>query len=778
MSLHNLLQNIFTNPIINTLFAVLGLIITAAVCRVAVRTHGYFIRETQKNRHILNKNLRDGPFDRQAIKQSTKNYIYPKFYNRDPTQEKDITSPLTVAYGNLFQEVNRFLDQDSGCRHLLILADSGVGKTSFIINYYAYNLRKRKKAHKISLIPLGRKDADSLIAGIPNKKERVVFLDALDEDPKAVSNHCRRIYDLMVACKVFQRVIITCRIRFFSKDDGIPVKTKGIGIAFSAAGKTDIYEFKQLYLAPFDDQDVARYIKQHYHFWSYTHRKKAYELVRKIPQLAARPMLLAHITDIIKAGTVDIETSYQLYQVMVEAWLDRESDRVDKESLRTFCELLAVNLFVNRKSRGEEQATKAELSQLAHQCKVSLKGWEFSDESLLYRNAAGYYKFAHRSIMEFLFVKHWLKGHKPIRQVELTDQMGRFLTETNLREIDLGGVNLSKTDLSGADLRGAELSEAYLSGTNLSGANLSGADLSGADLSKTDLSRGNLCRVNLTGVNLRRADVSRSDLHGANLNGTDLRWTNLSGVDLSGTNLCGANLQKTKIDDTTKIDTKWRLVWKIINHKTKDRNFFKADLSGANLKGINLRGADLYGADLRGADLIRTNLIGANLERADLRETDLSKTNLSGVNHSWMDLSGTNFRRANLCKVNLKGLDLRKIDFSEADLSGADLTQADLRKADLSRVNLSNASLCRADLRGADLLGVNLSKTNLCEADFRGVDFSGVNLNNANLCRADLRRADLRGTDLSETNLNDIKLDNTTKGFKPFNLPAPEAIKQ
>jgi uncharacterized protein YjbI with pentapeptide repeats len=480
-------------------------------------------------------------------------------------------------------------------------------------------------------------------------------------------------------------------------------------------------------------------------FWAHTHRKKASELVDKIPPLAARPKLLAHITDIIK-GSGNIETSCQLYEVMIEAWLDRESDRVDKKALRTFCELLAVDLFVNGKRRGQERATKAKLLQLARQCKVSLEGLELRKESLLHRDTNGYYKFAHRSIMEFLFVKRWLKGDNPVRQVVLTDQMGKFLAEMNLCEIDLVGANLSKTDLSGADFRGVNLSDAYLSESNLLGANLLGADLSGADLSRTILSGGNLRRVDLTGVYLRRADVSKADLWGANLSGADLRWADLSGADLRETNLCGANLQKTKIDNATQIYAKWRLVWEIINHKIEDRNFFRADLSGANLKGVNLSGANLYRADLRGTNLCGTNLIGANLKRADLRRTDLRKTSVSGANYSWMDLSGTNFRKANLCGVDLRGLDLRGMDFSYANLSRANLIQADLRKADLSGVNLSKANLCRADLRGANLSGTDLCETNL----------SGANLH--------------------ETNLDEAKHDYATKMPKNFSLRVPEVV--
>jgi uncharacterized protein YjbI with pentapeptide repeats len=725
MSLQNL-QNIFTNPIINTLFAICGLIIAAKAYRVAILTYWYPFLEKQKDRHLLNKNLGQRLFDKITIKRLTEYYIRPKFSIHDSTPKKEIHHAPSVAAKDLFEEVNRFLDKECGCRHLLILADSGTGKTSFTLNYYAYNLRKRKEAHKISLIPLGRKDADSLITKIPDKEECILFLDALEEDTNAIDDHCQRIRDLMEICKAFRRVIITCRTQFFSRDEEISVNTGVIRIDPVPPGKK-IYKFRKLYLSPFDDKDVVHYIKQRYHFWDHAHRKKAFELVNKIPLLTMRPMLLAHMSDIIKRG-VEIKTSYQLYEVMVETWLDRESGRVDKKMLRTFLEQLSVDLFMNRKTRGEEQVTKEELLQLVRQWRVPLEGWKLRGRSLLNRDTAGNYKFAHRSIMEFLFVKRWLRGDKQARQAVLTDQMGKFLVETDLYGADLGGVNLSGV---------------------------------------------NLCKVNLSGVNL----------HGANLSEANLDGTNLIGANLSGANLLRANLQKTKIDNTTQIDAKWQLVWKIINHKTKGRNFSKADLSGANLSGVNLRGANLCKAHLCGADLHGTNLIGANLCGADLCGVNLVRTSLSGVNHSWMDLGGTNLRRANLYRVSLRGMDLRGMDLSGSNLRRADLSEADLRRADLCGVNLCRANVRRADLRGVDLRGANLCRADLREADLRGVnlsrmDLSGADLSGADLCGVNLIGANLIGANILETNLCGVKHDYTTKWFKSFDLPTHKAAKQ
>jgi uncharacterized protein YjbI with pentapeptide repeats len=571
------------------IFTIIGVLATIYGVYVAIKTYWYPILEKRENRRLLEKELGEGPFDTETINRSIQYYIRPRFSNLDPAREKEMRHALTLAIGDLFKQVDLFLDQDSGYHHLLILADSGTGKTSFILNYYAYNLRKRNAKHKISLVPLGLKDADGWIAKIPDKKERVIFLDALDEDTKAIQDHRQRISDLMMACEGFKRVVITCRTQFFSRDEEIPVKTGVVRISPRKAGEKGRYEFRKLYLAPFDDNDVTHYIKQRYPFWNYPRRKKAFEIVEKIPLLTVRPMLLAHIPDLIEHG-VGIKTSYQLYEVMVEAWLDRESGWVDKEALRAFSEQLAVDLFVNRKTRGEEQVTKEELSQLAQQWGVTLEGWKLSGRSLLNRDATGNYKFAHRSIMEFLFVKPWLDNDEKARQVALTDQMSKFLAETDLAgadlsETNLSGINLSGINLSGMNLSGADLVRANLSGANLSGANLSGANLSGANLSGANLSGADLSGADLTYANLRKADFSRADFRRANLTSAHLGEAHLKEAHLKEARLLRAYLS--------------------------DGNLIKADLRWADL-----RWADFARADLRRADLSDANLTGTNLSEA------------------------------------------------------------------------------------------------------------------------------------------------------------------
>ena len=185
---------------------------------------------------------------------------------------------------------------------------------------------------------------------------------------------------------------------------------------------------------------------------------------------------------------------------------------------------------------------------------------------------------------------------------------------------------------------------------------------------RRDLRNANLSGANLSGVYLSGANLSGANLSGANFSGANLSGANLSGANLSGAYLSGVYLRNTRINSSTKLDNKWRLVWEIINQRIEKRNLSGADLSGADLRYAYFSRADLSGAYLSRAYLSRAYLIGADLSGADLSRADLSRAYLSGTNLSHADLSG-------------------------ADLSGADLSHANLNGADLSGADLSNSSV-------------------------------------------------------------------------------------
>ena len=220
----------------------------------------------------------------------------------------------------------------------------------------------------------------------------------------------------------------------------------------------------------------------------------------------------------------------------------------------------------------------------------------------------------------------------PVEEVKLLlEESEKKETEKKYRLIEeIRTQGAENRDLRGANLRGANLRGAILSGAILSGAILSGAYLSNAILRDAYFSD----------AILRDAYFSGADLSGADLRGADLR-----GADLRGADLRGAYLKYSRVNDYTKFDDKWRLVWQIVNQGAQSEDLSSAYLSGANLRGAILIAANLVGANLIGANLRYAYLSGANLSGADLSGADLSGAYLINTNLINTDLTSTNVER-------------------------------------------------------------------------------------------------------------------------------------
>lgn len=520
-------------------------------------------RRTQR---LLEKRVGSQLYPASVLEQSTRYYVEPDCSIVDPAREEEIRN-IRAPKENAFDALDDFFDKDSVYRHMIILADSGMGKTSLLLNYFVRNY-KRRNPKKIKLLPLGIPNLEKLIKEIEDPEHTTIFLDAFDEDTKAIADHKDRLHELMNICRSFDRVVITCRTQFFLDDEEIPKETGVLSIGPRSGGEGAVCTFQKLYLMPLTDEQVRQYLRKRYSVWRINKRKEAQKIVEKIPLLSVRPMLLSHIPELLDQET-KIEYSYELYEVMVQAWLQREKGWVEPDTLRAFSERLAYDLFINRKERGAERLPREELNSLIIEWGVPLDSQQASGHSLLNRDADGNLKFAHRSIMEYLFLCCDIsKLEQDWGNVEITDQMIAFTNEmiqnhefsmlknlrgADLSNADLRGANWTNADLRGADLSNADLSRAiYNSGTNWpdgfdyrnSGAIGPNANLLGADLSGTDLRGGDL-----RGANLRGTVLSDANLRGADLSDANLRYADLRGADLSDTDLSDADLRYTDLRD-------------------------------------------------------------------------------------------------------------------------------------------------------------------------------------------------------------------------------------
>ena len=151
----------------------------------------------------------------------------------------------------------------------------------------------------------------------------------------------------------------------------------------------------------------------------------------KIEDLPARPMLLAQVELILSLGE-ECQYSFQIYEQMIQSWLNRERGIAEPVALREFCECLAVDIFQNRERRAAERITESELAELAVKFKMQLPRIEhIRTRSLLNRDSQGNLKFAHRSIMEYLFIARFRRFPASTPRIEWTDQMKRFFWETS-----------------------------------------------------------------------------------------------------------------------------------------------------------------------------------------------------------------------------------------------------------------------------------------------------------------------------------------------------------
>ena len=488
----------------------------------------------------------------EDIQQATRYYVRPYCSNVDSAQEAEERAAAPVRE-YLFQAVERFLEPEIPYRYLLVLADSGMGKTSFVVNYYDFNLNLPPgRKQRLAIVPLGSRKADDYIRELlKDEPDKVtIFLDAFDEDAKAVQNHRARLHTLMQLCEPFRRVLVTCRSQFFPSDEEIPRET-GIANFAPRTGEAPIYQFRKFYLSPLDDKQVAKYLRRRYPR-NAEKRQRAQAMVEKIPNLAMRPMLLTHIPDLLERN-VEVDRAVQLYEHMVTMWIERERKQVpNSEVLHEFSEKLAVDLFVNREQRGAEQAHLSALVTLAREWNIPLEHWQLSGRSLLNRDADGNYKFAHRSIMEYLVATQCLKGNEVCKNVGLTDQIRAFLRELILiGGKPLHGANLSQVDLQNTNLQNTNLQNTNLQGADLQGVDLQGVDLQGADLQGANLAGIDLAVVNLQGAHLARARLAGVNLAGVNLTGFDLQNTNLQNTNLEKADLQGANLEKADLQEPT-----------------------------------------------------------------------------------------------------------------------------------------------------------------------------------------------------------------------------------
>ena len=448
-------------------------------------------------------------------------YVEPDCQDRNPADrpEEDrflSKTPVMKTIDDFFVSERIFTH---GGNQMFVLSDAGMGKTALLTMLKLMHLTAFWPRQKDCVLKkLGEKTIDEL-AEIPNKRETILLLDSLDEDPMAFGRAKERLLDILHASQDFFRVVITCRTQFFPDMDKDPLDRLGM---YSIGG----YTCPVKYLSFFSDDKVTAYLDKRFPkkfglLPDTENLRKAGQVIEKMGSLRCRPMLLAYIEDLMASPLLHHEDSeYQIYDALVKSWLNREQLKdktISVNDLQDASIILATWLQV-RKRRSINEAELDEL--IARIAKVrTIQRIEIKGRSLLNRNSEGNYRFSHSSVQEFLVAKLLLENpvYKPKERIPITDFIFRMIASAkkplNYPELlDCRGLNLSGLRFCGIDLSGADLSEADLSECVFESARFEGTDFSNASLKGVCFEAGSLRKATFQGADLADTKIVNSEL--------------------------------------------------------------------------------------------------------------------------------------------------------------------------------------------------------------------------------------------------------------------------
>ncbi|MEZ4776763.1 MAG: SUMF1/EgtB/PvdO family nonheme iron enzyme [Bacteroidia bacterium] len=377
----------------------------------------------------------------REVQEATRYFIPTKGQKESPSDfdEPGKLVPKQELISMFIDEVFDHKGDDQ--KYYVVLGGSGMGKTTFMLNLILkYRLRWRpfQFKQKISLFPLSDPRTLNLVGEIEDKPNTILLLDALDEDPEATADLENRLEQLTQVSQDFRTVIITCRTQFFSSEETepgeTPIKKYGTKGGFQA--------FQKIYVSPFSTSDINAYLRKRFPIYQFLKRKQGKKIVESTPKIMVRPMILANINDLIKNNRT-YNYTHEVYAGIIQSWLDREAGKFSQEDRREkfkkdlvlFSEKLALDMYARLRSGKGMYLSEADFSALAENYNIQLSELEMKSRSLLNRNAAGQWKFSHKSIMEYFLAKQISSDFKEylLANFEGLDMAEKFCEELSPR---------------------------------------------------------------------------------------------------------------------------------------------------------------------------------------------------------------------------------------------------------------------------------------------------------------------------------------------------------
>lgn len=417
---------------------------------------------------LKNKVTSEYPFS--LIKSVSKEYVGQYSVNSNPGNFDEPDKAIVARNGSM-KIILRDFFSDNNRKYMIVLGDSGLGKTTFSMSLaFGPGARDVLKNYLLVIIDLGSSgrglSVNEKIQSIKNKQNTLLVLDAFDEDQYAQDDPQKRLVELLSLCCGFAKVIITSRTQFFYKDSDIPDSSTVKIRSPRSIGVPVEYVLDRVYLSPFSYEDALQLLRKCFGF-DIIGFFRAQRLIRRVPSLSARPMLIRYMPFIKDSNFVG-GSIFGFYGAVIDQWLLRESLNSDLSILYNFSVAIAYRIAIgaevvrshkktvsyyyirtngdlhrviyNRISGGEDISSKINVEKIRSGCAdldlsifygiplpENYTKRTAASRSLLNRTANGNYKFAHKSIMEFLLVKEILSGATSECEIRFSDMMTTFL---------------------------------------------------------------------------------------------------------------------------------------------------------------------------------------------------------------------------------------------------------------------------------------------------------------------------------------------------------------
>lgn len=399
-----------------------------------------FSARKMQNEYIHNS--LDHDFKEYIGEESQRQYIETQFLSIPP-HEFDEPNKATTATTR--EPMDKFCDRifkenNPNERVYMVLAGSGMGKTTFMVNvfcrYVKGNMTRKGMDLDIKLLRLDDEKVFEKIKKISEDRsvkpgKTILLLDALDENRYASENFGEFKRKLEDAMEPFGLVMITCRDQFFDNEKSIPTSTNWVAVTKDK----NLISYNKIYISPFSDEDIKKYLTKKYKK-NKKKRKQATRIAEKCKVLMARPLLLSYMDDLLD-GNSEFKTIYDIYRVLIDKWLQREVNNIqDKEArfeqkkmLYDFSIGIARTIYQNWKDTKSMLLSPEQMNGFMTHFHYSKVPYELKRRSLINRNVLGYYKFAHKSFLEFFLAQEYFNNPTTNFDFEGMDMARRFYGE-------------------------------------------------------------------------------------------------------------------------------------------------------------------------------------------------------------------------------------------------------------------------------------------------------------------------------------------------------------